>query len=420
MPTNVPTDAASNGRTPLERRGVLVCGSGAAGIAAALAAARHGADVWLIESRARIGGTVAHALIHTLGGFFDADGRLVNDGLAAELVETLQCDHPPARMRSMGRTRVLSVSPEKYQDVVESLLSAEPQIHLLSNSKLTCVRSDADGIACVEGFSDQEPFRIFPQAAIDASGSGELVKRIDPALVEDDPCRAAGGLIVRLSCVAPGAIDSFQGLAVVRALHDAVVSGMLPNACRHAWIDRGVADDEVYLKLFVPKCDQNGDGLSMSESPESGHNVQSAAVEFLCGLPGFETARASRIGEPGVRDGGRVRGEYRLTGADLREGRRFDDVACRGSWPIEYWHPDQGLSLQYLPNDHCYDIPHRSLRVRGLKNVWVAGKCLSADHEAQASARVVGTCWAMGEAAGKAAACESLFNETAISQSHCQ
>jgi hypothetical protein len=93
-----------------------------------------------------------------------------------------------------------------------------------------------------------------------------------------------------------------------------------------------------------------------------------------------------------------------LTGTDIRQGRRFDDAACRGCWPIEYWHPDQGLSLEYLPSDHCYDIPLRSLRVRGLKNVWAVGKCLSADREAQASARVVGTCWAMGDAAGIAAA----------------
>jgi hypothetical protein len=60
--------------------------------------------------------------------------------------------------------------------------------------------------------------------------------------------------------------------------------------------------------------------------------------------------------------------------------------------------------LEYLPQDQCYDIPMRSLQVYGLDNVWVAGKCFSADREAQASARVVGTCWAMGEAVGKAAA----------------
>jgi hypothetical protein len=406
MQTDLSIAAAANGHRPAERRGVVVCGGGAAGIAAALAAARHGADVFLIESRPRIGGTVAHALIHTLGGFFDAKGELVNDGLAAQLVEALKRDNPTACMRRMGRTWVLSVAPELYQRVVEGLLAAEPRIRLLCNSALTRVQCDADGVVYVEGFADRQPLCIVARAVIDASGSGELVKSIDPALVEEDPCRAAGGLIVRLSCVAPGAIESFKGMAILRALHDAAASGTLPGSCRHAWIDRGVADDEVYLKLFVPQCGQNDNGSAHGGFSEPLQSAQAAVVDFLHKFPGFDAARVSRVGDLGVRDGGRVRGEYQLTGADIRESRRFDDAACRGSWPIEYWNPSQGLSLEYLADDHCYDIPLRSLRVRGLKNVWVAGKCLSADREAQASARVVGTCWAMGEAAGKAAACQ--------------
>jgi hypothetical protein len=408
MQTEAPIAASANVRTAAERHGVVVCGGGAAGIAAALSAALQGASVWLIESRARVGGTVAHALIHTLGGFFDAKGELVNGGLAAQLIETLRQDKSAASMRQMGRTWVLSVSPESYQRVVESFLAAEPRIRLLANSRLTAVCRDADAVTRVEVVADGKPFRIEPRAVIDASGSGELVKSIDPALVDEDPCRAAGGLIVRLNHVAPEAIESFKGLAVVRALHDAAASGTLPRSCRHAWIDRGVADDEVYLKLFVPKCEQNGDGRSTITSAESWQAVQDAVVDFLRKLPGFDAARVSRVGELGVRDGGRVRGEIQLTGADIRQGRPFDDVACRGCWPIEYWNPSQGLSLEYLPHDHCYDIPLRSLRVRGLKNVWIAGKCLSADREAQASARVVGTCWAMGEAAGKAAARQTM------------
>jgi hypothetical protein len=61
------------------------------------------------------------------------------------------------------------------------------------------------------------------------------------------------------------------------------------------------------------------------------------------------------------------------------------------------------VKLEYLPAGSYYEVPLRSLRVRGFANLWVAGKCLSADRLAQASARVAGTCWAMGEAAGRAA-----------------
>ena len=105
-----------------------------------------------------------------------------------------------------------------------------------------------------------------------------------------------------------------------------------------------------------------------------------------------------------MRDGGRVRGEYCLTETDVRQGRKFSDAACRCAWPIEYWDPEQGVSMQYLPDNTYYEIPLRALKVSGWANLWTAGKCLSADRLAQASARVAGTCWAMGEAVGRAAA----------------
>jgi hypothetical protein len=123
----------------------------------------------------------------------------------------------------------------------------------------------------------------------------------------------------------------------------------------------------------------------------------------------FAHARVCKTGCIGVRDGGRVRGEYCLSAEDVRQGRKFKDAACRCSWPIEYWDPDEGVSLEYLPDGNWYEIPLRALKAKGLANVWIAGKCLSADPLAQASARVVGTCWAMGEAVGKEAANHGLY-----------
>jgi hypothetical protein len=170
------------------------------------------------------------------------------------------------------------------------------------------------------------------------------------------------------------------------------------------WLDVGTKLDEVYVKLFVP--------LPPSwQLPEFQHNLkatveeaQAALLGFLRARPGFAEARLGHCGSLGVRDGGRIRGEYCLTAADVRQGRTFADAACRAAWPIEYWHPTEGVAIEYLPPDVTYEIPLRALQVRGLRNVFAAGKCLSADVLAHASARVVGTCWAMGEAVGKAAA----------------
>jgi hypothetical protein len=402
MPLNSQNATSSMAERPANERPVIVCGAGAAGIAAALAAARSGANVWLIERNNLVGGTVTHALIHTLGGFFDSHGELLNRGLPEEIVLALSHADPSVRKRKMGRTWVLCAAPELYRSVVEGMLAAEPRIRVLTGSWLTEVECRDGRIGCVEGITRQEKFRVSPRAAIDTTGAGALVRQIDPRLIEDDPRRAAGGLVVRLRGVAPAAVAFPGGLSVVRSLREAAADGTIPATCRHAWVDQGIADDEVYVKLFVPAPSRNGDE-SVAELTATTDYGEASIFDFLKRMPGFENARLHDIGTLGIRDGGRVRGEYQLTGDDIRRARRFDDAACRGAWPIEYWDPEHGLSLEYLPSDSIYDIPLRSLKVRGLENVWVAGKCLSADREAQASARVVGTCWAMGEAAGKAA-----------------
>src|SRR5262249_53878683 len=157
----------------------------------------------------------------------------------------------------------------------------------------------------------------------------------------------------------------------------------------------GVVEDEVYVKLLVP-VSENGE----ADVPDRALHVRDEVIAFLKRLPAFARAWLVRTGSLGIRDGGRVQGEYCLTLEDVRQGRRFTDPACRCCWPIELWDPDRGVELEYLPDGSYYEIPLRALRVRGWRNVWVAGKCLSADRYAQASARVVGSCWSMGEAAG--------------------
>jgi hypothetical protein len=133
-------------------------------------------------------------------------------------------------------------------------------------------------------------------------------------------------------------------------------------------------------------------------------------------MPEFARARVTRTGRLGVRDGGRIRGEYLLTESDVRQGRKFSDAACRCSWPIEYWDPKNGLSLEYLEPGRYYEIPMGSLRVQGWHGLWAAGKCLSADPLAHASARVVGSCWSMGEAVGKAAALDESRTVKKVAQ----
>jgi hypothetical protein len=107
----------------------------------------------------------------------------------------------------------------------------------------------------------------------------------------------------------------------------------------------------------------------------------------------------------GVRESRRLIGRYQLTREDVLTGRTFDDAVARASWPIELWQDGQlGATYEYLEDGQTYEIPLRSLQARDIENLFVAGRCMSATHEALGSARVIGTCLATGDAVGMAAA----------------
>jgi hypothetical protein len=87
---------------------------------------------------------------------------------------------------------------------------------------------------------------------------------------------------------------------------------------------------------------------------------------------------------------------------DILSCRRFDDAIAVGSYPIDLHRPnDTGCTLEWCGD--CYDIPYRSLLPQKMDNLLVAGRCISTTHEAMAAIRVMSTCMAMGEAAGRAA-----------------
>jgi hypothetical protein len=172
-----------------------------------------------------------------------------------------------------------------------------------------------------------------------------------------------------------------------------------------------VLSDEAFVKVSVPLSNDGHDRESRSRLTRPMRHVQAAIVAFLRDLPGFFGASVRQTGRPTARDAGCIHGEYCLSAADVRQAHKFPDAACPGCWPIEYWDPEHGVSLEYLPEGDYYEIPLRSLKVKGLSNVWTAGRSLCADKFAQASARVAGTCWAMGAAVGKATAAATRLSE---------
>ncbi|HKJ87341.1 MAG TPA: FAD-dependent oxidoreductase, partial [Gammaproteobacteria bacterium] len=129
-------------------------------------------------------------------------------------------------------------------------------------------------------------------------------------------------------------------------------------------------------------------------------------VRFLRdSVPGYGHAELVSLStQIGIRESRRIRGRYRLTREDVLSASRFDDVIGRCGAPIEVHRNGGQTRWEYLPAGMAYDIPYRCLLPREIDGLLVAGRCLSADHDAHASVRNMAQCMAMGQAAGIAAA----------------
>ena len=365
---------------------LVIAGAGATGLACALAAARQNIPVLLLEQSAQLGGTVTGALIHTLGGFFDDRGDILNPGLSAELIDRLVEASPFSCKRRIGKTWVLNVDPAIYQQVISDWLNEYPSIKVCYQTRINHVAINASRIDAVTVTCNGQSRKLNTLAVIDATGRADIVRSIDSRLVTEGS--ALAGLVVQLGGVSPGTLDFPKGLALLRHIRKAAENHELPSECATLWLDSGVHPEEIYLKFNLP---------AKSYDREHMIAVANQLLAFIQTWPGFTKAFIRCHGQLGIRDEGRVHGDYTLTEADLKQGRHFDDAVCRAAWPIEYWHPEHGVSLDYLPPGHSYEIPLSALKVGGLTNFFVAGKCFSAEPRAQASARVVGSCWAMGE-----------------------
>jgi hypothetical protein len=123
-------------------------------------------------------------------------------------------------------------------------------------------------------------------------------------------------------------------------------------------------------------------------------------------LPGFEKAAFAALApRVGVRETRRIMGDYVLTKEDVVSGRKFPDSAvAKGAQHVDIHQSGTTQIRIPIANGGSYDIPFGCLLPRGLKNVVIAGRCLSATREGMGTARTMGPCMAMGQAAGAAAA----------------
>jgi hypothetical protein len=156
----------------------------------------------------------------------------------------------------------------------------------------------------------------------------------------------------------------------------------------------------------VPREVNGIDPYNLTQASIDGRKVVRELRRFLrdkiVGMENVEVIdTAPKIG---LRETRRVMGGHLLTDEEVLGGTKFKDGIGACAWPIEIVDPVKGRKFVYLKNGDFYTIPYRCLIPQTVENLLMAGRFVSCNHEAQASARVMGPAAAMGQAIGTAAA----------------
>jgi hypothetical protein len=167
----------------------------------------------------------------------------------------------------------------------------------------------------------------------------------------------------------------------------------------------GLREGEVWVNMTRVKRVDGTDPRSLSAGEiEARRQIRDIQTYLQQYVPGFEKSYFTKTAPfLGIRETRRIVGRYVMNRDDVLSCARFDDAIAVASYPIDLHRPnDNGCTLEWCGD--CYDIPYRSLVPANVANLLVAGRCISTTHEAMAAIRVMATCMAMGEAAGRAAA----------------
>lgn len=389
---------------------VLVAGGGAAGVAAAVSAARAGASVVLAERYGFLGGTMTVATLGGICGLFSlVDGKPVQmvHGFAEEVRARLAARGGTSGALPWLQTASLPYDLFTLKTVLEELASGK-RLEVLHQVQLTDVVA-RDGRADAAVFRGRGGhFAIRAAVFVDCTGDADLTMLAGGRVAFD-----ADELQFPSAMFCMGGVDTDRAMAIRREdlhlyLERAIEAGHdLPRTAGGIYsVRKGI----VHLNITKVKLDGRTpnplDPAELSEAERLGRRqVRTYLEAFRAHVPGYEEAFVIDSGaELGLRETRRIEGDYRMTRADVLEERRFDDAIAVNCWPIEDHGAGRGTRWVWLtPGGYC-QIPFRALLPKSVSNVIVAGRCLSADHDAQAALRVTANCFSMGQAAGLAAA----------------
>ncbi|MBE7045426.1 MAG: FAD-dependent oxidoreductase [Ruminococcaceae bacterium] len=416
---------------------VVVIGGGVSGCMAAFAAAKQGASTLLIEQYGFLGGALTNAGVGPMMTFHAGERQVVT-GLPQELIDRL-CE----KKGCIGHIEdtigyASSVTPfdaEVMKRVLDEM-AHDYGVEVLFHAVISGVKKEQDSISSVSVVTRGGMLEIAGKILIDATGDAALsflagadicqgrdsdglcqpmttnlkVANVDmEALRNEIKAHPENFIIPDVS-----SIDRTERLSVAgffREFNRAKEEGIITTQRENVLFFETVNPGEVIVNTTrVIQLDPvNPWDLSKAEC-EGRKQAEELMHFFRSSCKGFSDAVLLSTGvQIGVRESRRVMGDYLLTAEDLLSSKHFEDTVALGGYPIDIHNPTGAqTATTHLQPGQFYDIPLRSLLVKGFDNLMVCGRCLSATHEASAAVRVTPIAMATGQAAGAAAGLSAM------------
>ena len=393
---------------------MLVAGGGPAGICAAVAAARQGAKVLLVERYGAVGGNL------TLGNVSPILGKVSKGTMYDEVIDLLSAKHQDELKVETRNGKEIHIDAEEAKGILINFLDLNNVEVMLQTAVCDVIKDNTD----LKGLIVTTPCglkAITAKRIIDATGDGTVayLSGSEYKIGRDGDGRTQPvTLEFTINNVDESrAIMCFGGSDPVTLPDGKKYSEFCKECERNGILPKNVSIVRLHRTFYSGERNVNAtqmneisglDTADLYKAEVELRNQIDRVVDFLRKyIPGYENCMLKTTADTlGVRETRRIMGEYVMCDEDVDQGKHYDDAIVHNAWfLIDIHNPSGGGQAEgHSKMAQPYDIRYGALLPLGVENLLTAGRCISGTHRAHASYRVMAICMATGEAAGIAAA----------------